>query len=114
MQRKKRIYMVTDSTNHHISKYDLEGSRAAVLAQINAVFDDAEQDYVGVEGVELYTDWRPRQWDEGEDLYVYARRPENEAEKKARKAADQERKNANEARELKLLQELQAKYAGKV
>jgi hypothetical protein len=85
-----------------------------VIENINAVFDDADKDYAGVEGVELYTDWKPRQWDEGEDLYVYARRPENEAETQKRKADEKARKQSDEARELKLLQQLQAKYAGKV
>jgi hypothetical protein len=114
MSKQKRVILVTDATDHKVSKYDLEGSRAQLIERINHVFDDAERDYVGVEGVELYTDWRPREWSEGEDLFVYARRPENEKEKKKRKADELARKQSTEVHELKLLQQLQAKYAGKV
>lgn len=68
----------------------------------------------GVAGVELYADWRPREWSEGEDLYIYARRPETATETAERKAAEKQRKQTDEARELELLKQLQTKYAGKV
>jgi hypothetical protein len=113
MQRKKPI-IVTVATEHHISRYDLEGTRDAIIKNINTVFDAAAQDFAGVEGVELYSDWSPRMWDEGEDLYIYVRRPESDEEKRARKDAETSLKADTTARELKLLEQLQAKYAGKV
>jgi hypothetical protein len=114
MQRKNKVVLVTDHTNLHISKYDLEGSCEAIVNQIQKVFAQAAEQYKGVEGVALYADWRPREWSDGEDLYIYATRPETDEERATRKATEKQRRQAEEARELALLQQLQSKYAGKV
>jgi len=108
-----KINYVTEETDERLSKYDLEGTQAEVIQRINDAFTEASTLYLSIEDVTLYLDWRPHQYDEGDDLYIYARRPENDAEKAKRKAVAKEQKTAVEARERKLLADLQAKYATK-
>ena len=108
-----KINYVTEETNERLSKYDLEGTQAEVIQRINDAFTEASMLYLSIEDVTLYLDWRPRQYDEGDDLYIYARRPKNDAENAKRKAAAKDQKNAVEARERKLLADLQAKYSTK-
>lgn len=108
-----RINYVTEETNERLSKYDLEGTQAEVVKRINDAFTEASMLYLNIDDVTLYLDWRPREYDDGDDLYIYARRPENDAEKAKRKAAAKKQKGDVEARERKLLADLQAKYLTK-
>lgn len=107
MGRKVKKIQVTACTSERLSKYDLEGAQEAVIQRINQAFADAR--LVASVG-ELYLDWTPKQWDDGEDLYVYVRREETDAERDKRMAATNMHKRQVEERERKLLEDLQKKY----
>lgn len=104
-------YIVVEPTGVDLSKYDLEGTEEAVVRSIREAFDKARQKYNSE--AEFYLDWSPRQWGDGDDLVVYAKRPETTEERKSRLALKKEREQIAEQRERKLLAELQAKYGNK-
>lgn len=104
-------HIVTEPTKQYLSKYDLEGSEEDVIRRIREAFEQARVHYN--EPTEFYLDWSPREWSDSEDLTVYAKRPETDAERAERLAVTEAQKAAAEARERKLLAELQAKYDDK-
>lgn len=102
--------MVTESTNVHISRYSLEGTQEEVINCINEAFDIARGKLANPDQCKLYLDWQPRQYDEGDDLYVYVSRPETQDEAARRIADDRARKQQVEQHELKVLADLLQKY----
>lgn len=114
--RKPRVkppVMVTVEMDNHVSKYDLEGSEDAVVQAIRDVFAQARNSRKYVEGGELYLDWRPRRWEEGDDLYMYMKRPETDKERDKRIAEEKAVEEQQEAHQRRMYEQLHKKFGGK-
>lgn len=106
--------MKSEPTNQTLSKYDLEGKQVDVMHAIARAFAVARDEMTHLlgEGVpfELYLDWQPRQWSDEEELVIYVRRPETEAEEVKRKTAEKEQKDRQKEFDLRILADLTKKY----
>lgn len=114
MAKKQVTHLTTEATDQTISKYDLEGKQADIMHRIAVAFARARDDMTEKlgEGVpfDLYTDWRPRGYDDSDELTIYVNRPETTAEALRRQSTAQEQKDRQKEHDLRVLADLTKKY----